>query len=184
MAKKGKHKININLSSKGKQSVEKVVYGWTIDAGRGIIVLIELIALLALGFRFYIDSKIVDLHDEINRQEVILKAKQADEKDFRSIQARLENIKTTTEQTDAKIQLMNQVLDAISGGTLFSTNLSINNNTIIIDGSTFSAQILNNFLETLKGFESVAAISIDEMVLSDSGIRFQAKIDIKDLAKK
>ena len=99
MAKKISSKLNINLSSRGKATVGKVMYGWTIDAGRAIIVGIELIALGALGYRFVIDRQIVGLHDQIKTQEVYVAAQAADEKTYRSIQDRLKNIKTTTQET-------------------------------------------------------------------------------------
>lgn len=180
MAKKNSPKININLSSFGKQTVSKVVYGWTIDAGRIIIVGIELIALIALGYRFVIDRKIVDLHDEIKTQEVFITAQAAEEKTFRNIQDRLKSIKETNEETTAKVQIMNNLLDAISGGTFFSTNLSINAKSILVDGSTFSVLTLTNFLNSLKQYPSVAAISIDEITTTDDGVRFKVRIDIKE----
>lgn len=182
MAKKAAPKININLSSAGKATVGKVVYGWTIDAGRAIIVGIELIALAALGYRFVIDRQIVDLHDQIKTQEVYIAAQASDEKKFRSIQERLKNIKITNEQTAAKVQIMNEILKVISSGTFFATNLSINNNSILVDGSTFSIYTLTDFLNNLKKFPSVSAISIDEINTADEGVRFKTRIDIKDIA--
>jgi len=182
MAKKATPKININLSSAGKATVGKVPYGWTIDAGRAIIVGIELIALAALGYRFVIDRQIVDLHDQIKTQEVYIAAQSSDEKKFRSIQERLKNIKITNESTDAKIKIMNEILKVISSGTFYSTNLSINNNSILVDGSTFSIYTLTDFLNGLKKFPSVAGISIDEINTADDGVRFKTRIDIKDLA--
>jgi len=182
MAKKAAPKININLSSAGKATVGKVVYGWTIDAGRAIIVGIELIALAALGYRFIIDRQIVDLHDQIKTQEVYIAAQSSDEKKFRSIQERLKNIKVINEQTAAKIQLMNEILKVISSGTFFATNLSINNNSILVDGSTFSIYALTDFLNNLKKFPSVSAMSIDEINTADEGVRFKTRIDIKDVA--
>ena len=181
MAKKAAPKININLSSAGKATVGKVVYGWTIDAGRAIIVGIELIALGALGYRFVIDRQIVDLHDQIKTQEVYIAAQFNDEKKFRSIQERLKNIKITNEETSAKVKIMNEILKAISSGTFFSTNLSINNNSINVDGSTFSIFTLTDFLNSLKKFPSVAAISIDEINTADEGVRFKTRIDLKDM---
>lgn len=181
MAKKATPKININLSSAGKATVGKVVYGWTIDAGRAIIVGIELIALAALGYRFVIDRQIVDLHDQIKTQESYIAAQSLDEKKYRSIQARLKNIEITNEETSAKVQIMNEILKAISSGTLFETNLSINGNSILVDGSTFSIFTLTDFLNSLKKFPSVAAISIDEIDTADQGVRFKTRVDIKDI---
>lgn len=182
MAKKNSPKLNINLSSRGKQTLGKVVYGWTIDAGRAIIVLIELIALVALGYRFIIDRKIVDLHDQIKVQEIYIQAQAADEKTYKSIHDRLKNIKNTNEETATKVQIMNEILKAISSGAFFSANLSINKQSIIVEGGTFSLVTLTEFLENLKNFPSVASISIEEVATSDEGVRFKARIDIKDMA--
>lgn len=181
MAKKNYPKLNINLSSRGKQTLGKVVYGWTIDAGRAIIVLIELIALVALGYRFIIDRKIVDLHDQIKIQEIYIQAQAADEKTYKSIHDRLKNIKNTNEETATKVQIMNEILKAISSGAFFSANLSINKQSIIVEGGTFSLVTITEFLENLKNFPSVASISIEEVATSDEGVRFKARIDIKDM---
>lgn len=186
MVKHKSPKININLSSAGKATVGKVVYGWTIDAGRAIIVGIELIALAALGYRFVIDRQIVDLHDQIKVQEAYIAAQADDEKKYRSIQERLKNIKIANEQTQAKIQVMNEILSAIATGTFLNANLSINNQSIAVDGSTFSIYTLTNFLEELKSYPSVIAISLDEINTSNDGIRFKTRIQIKeaDLVEK
>lgn len=184
MAKKISQRTNINLSSRGKATVSKVVYGWTIDAGRAIIVLIELIALVALGYRFIIDRKIVDLHDQIKIQEAYIAAQAEDEKKYRSIHDRLKNIKSTNTETSAKVELMNEILSAINSGSFFSTNLSINERTIIIEGNTFSIYTLTDFLNQIKKYTSVATISIDEVNTADNGIRFKSRIEIKDMASK
>lgn len=184
MAKKTTPRININLGSRNKTTVGKVVYGWTIDAGRAIIVGIELIALAALGYRFVIDRQIVDLHDQIKTQEVYIAAQAADEKTYRSIQNRLKNIKEINDTTSSKVQIMNELLKAISSGALSSTNLSINNNSILVDGSTFSIFTLTDFLNGLKAFPSIAAISLDEVNTSNEGVNFKARIDIKDTSPK
>ena len=183
MAKKSAPKLNINLSSHGKATVGKVVYGWTIDAGRAIIVGIELIALAALGYRFIIDRQIVDLHDQIKVQEAYIAAQAADEKTYRSIQERLKNIKMTNEETSAKVTIMNEILKAIENGTFFSTTLSISGRTIIIDGSTFSIYTLTGFLEGLKQYTSISAITIDEINTADDGVRFKSRIEIKEMAQ-
>lgn len=181
MSKNTTPKLNINLSSKGKATVGKVVYGWTIEAGRAIIVGIELIALLALGYRFIVDRQIVDLHDQIKVQEAYIAAQAEDEKKYKSIHERLENIKLTNDQTQAKVLVMNEILKAISTGTFFSTSLAINDQSILVDGSTFSIYTLTDFMEGLKSFPSVSGISIDEINTADEGVRFKARIQIRDI---
>lgn len=180
MDKKNSSKLNINLSTSGKATVGRVVYGWTIDAGRAIIVLIELVALAALGYRFVIDRQIVDLKDQIEVQEAYIAAQADEEKEFRSIQERLQGIKLVNEETQSKIQVMNEILDAISSGTFFTTSLSINEQSIALNGNTFSLYTLTDFLEGLKSFPSVVAISIDEISTSNDGIKFSTRVQVKD----
>jgi hypothetical protein len=79
---------------------------------------------------------------------------------------------------------MNEILKAISAGTFFSTNLSINDKTISIDGSTFSLFTLTDFLNNIKKFPSVASITIDEINTADEGVHFKSRIDVKALAPK
>lgn len=180
MAKKQSSKLNINLSSSGKATVGKVVYGWTIDAGRALIVIIELIALAALGYRFVIDRQIVDLNDQIEVQEAYIAAQAEDEKRFRGIQERLKNIKIVNEETQAKIVVMDEVLNAIETGTFFNSSLSINDQSLVMSGSTFSIYTLTDFLEGLKNYPSVVGISIDEISTANDGARFKARIQIRE----
>ena len=183
MAKIAKSRININLSSKGQKTVGKVFYKWAIDAGRLIIVIIELIALGALGYRFVIDRKIVDLHDQIKQQEAFVDAQASDEKIYRAVQDRLKNIKLTGEETTTKITIMNEILKAVSIGTFYSTNLTINQKSIQIDGTTFSIFTLTAFVDSLKKFPAVASISIDEISTTDEGVRFRVRIDMSQQTK-
>lgn len=173
-----KPKISINLSSRGKTTVGVVFYRWAVDAGRGIIVGIELIALLALGYRFMVDRKIVDLHDEIAQQEAFIAAQTRDEIKYRGIQDRLKNIKITNENTTAKVRVMNEVLDSISAGTFFNTNLTINQQAIAIEGSTFSIYTLTGFVDSVKKLPQVASISIDEINTTDDGVKFKVRINV------
>lgn len=181
MAKKEKTGaiIKINLSSKGKQTLEKVFYKWAVDAGRLIIIGIELLALGALAYRFYVDKRIVDLHDNIKRQEAYVAAQANEEKVYRSIQDRLKNIKATNDDIAAKITVMNAVLNNISSGILFQTSLSINQTGATIDGTTFSVTTLSNFIENMKSLPMVNSISLDEIDTSSEGVKFKLRIAIK-----
>ena len=91
MANKPSH-ITINLSRKPKDKFETVFYKWAINSGKVIIIITELIALGALLYRFSIDKQIVDLHDEIKREQIFLDNQKSKEKEYRGIQDRLSMI--------------------------------------------------------------------------------------------
>lgn len=179
MPKEESPTININLSSKSKGTVGKVFYSWAVNAGRAIIVLIELIALGALGYRFIIDKQIVDQHDQIKAEESKIIAQAKDEKLYRSIQERLKHITTTQNDTKVKFSVMNQVNETVSQGTLFKTKFTINEKTATIEGSTFSVLTLNNFLESLKNTSAISEISVSEINTTDAGVDFKILLKIE-----
>lgn len=179
-------KITINLSTRGRPKVSDVVYKWMIDVGRGVIVLIELVALGALVYRFIIDRQIVDLKDEIRQQEAFVERQTKDEALYRGIQTRLANIKQTTQDTSSKIAVMKVILGDIKNGTFSSTNLVVGHSSIDLTGNTFSIYTLNDFVETIKSYPDVLSINIDEINTGDQGLKFKLSIRMKEIvvAKK
>lgn len=176
--------VKINLIGKPKGSIAQDFFKWAVNVGRIIIVVTELIALGALAYRFSVDRKVIDLHDQIKKAELFVKSQQAKEADYRSIQTRLENIKQTKDETKIKIDLMNDVLAAISKGSFSSTNLTVNPNTININGIAFSIYPLNSFIEDLKQNPNITSISLDDVSSVSEGIQFKLTIEIKTNAKK
>lgn len=176
-----KSKISIDLSSSKKVSVANAFYKWAFQGGRAFVVLIELVALGALGYRFIVDSQIVDLHDQIEQQAALVQFQSKDELKFRGIQDRLFNIKTINEETSAKIEIMNEVLDAIASGAFTSTNLSVDKNIISFSGDALSVFTVEDFVNKLQEFPQVTSITIDEITTSSTGIKFTLRITLIDL---
>ncbi|HRN96572.1 MAG TPA: hypothetical protein PLD54_03950 [Candidatus Levybacteria bacterium] len=170
----------INLSGKPKESNSTLFYKWTIQIGRIVIVLTELVALSALGYRFIIDRQIADLNDQIDRQILFIQSQEQKEQEFRGLQNKLSIIKTIKKDTDAKINVMNTVLDAANEGIFTTDNIAVNKNIISLSGATSSVFSLNGFIENLKTNEFVKAISIAEITSGDTGILFKLNITLAD----
>ena len=180
MAKAGKSQVNINLGSYGQKTVGVVFYQWAITVGKTIIVLVELTALAALGYRFVIDRQIVDQNDEIAKQETLIEAQSDRENAYRATQVRLTHVKATQDNTTRKFVVMNEVLKAVRAGTFFSTNLSISEKSAAFNGTTFSIQTLANFIESLKQLPVVSGISVNEVSTSSEGVQFEILIDMSE----
>lgn len=176
--------VEINLIGKSRESFSRNFLKWSVSVGRIIIVATELIALGALLYRFTIDRKIIDLHDQIKKAELFVKSQSAKETDYRSIQNRLDNIKLTEEATNAKITIMNDILKSISQGDFSSTNLTVSQSRIGINGIAFSIFPINNFIENLKQNPNVTSISLDEVSSVSEGIRFKLNIELKQPGNK
>ena len=176
--------IRINLSSKQEQSITGTLLSWAVNVGRIIIVGTELIALGALLYRFTIDRKIIDLHDRIRIEERFVKSQSKKEEQYRSLHARLENIKKTESETQSKITIMNSILKAVANGSFSTTNFVINQSTIALSGRAFSVFPVNSLIDIIKQNPNVSSISLDELTSSDNGVQFKLNIELKQLAKK
>jgi Tfp pilus assembly protein PilN len=173
--------VKINLVGKNKVSFTNDFLKWATNAGRIIIVITELVVLGALAYRFTLDAKIIDLHDKIKKSELFVQAQSAKEQEYRSIQTRLQNIKTVDNETNNKISIMNQILTSISKGDFASTNLTISGSTISINGVAFSIYPLNDFINGLKKDPNITSISLDDISSTAQGIQFKMTIELKNV---
>ena len=176
----GASRIQINLSSKPKETRSSLFLKWAVTSGKIVIVITELMALAALGYRFTIDSKIVDLHDQIKRERVFVDLQKQKEEEYRSLQTRIASIKKIDSETKEKVSIMNTVLTTIADGRFTSTNLAVNQNSITLSGTSLSIFSIDNFVEEMKKNSSIISISIDELSSVDDGIRFKINIETKE----
>ena len=174
-------RVNINLVGKGKASFSEDFLRWTFNIGKIIIATTELVALLALGYRFYIDRQIIDLHDQIKREQLFVESQKIKEENYRSIQTRLANVKQTDEATNVKIGIMNNILESVSTGNFTSTNLTIDSTNIKLDGIAFSIFPINSFIDQLKKNPAVTSISLDDIASTTRGIQFKISIELKEI---
>lgn len=174
------HKITINLAKTRPQNLDNVLMKWVVNVGRMVILITELIALGALFYRFLIDRQIIDLHDLIKKEQLFVSAQQNQEKEYRSIQNRLSVINEAKKETDLKLKIMNDILQASEDGVFSASNLSINQNIITVDGNTASVFTINNFIEVLKKYPEVNTIGIGEINSTDKGILFKLIIELKE----
>ncbi|HVT01455.1 MAG TPA: PilN domain-containing protein [Patescibacteria group bacterium] len=175
--------IKINLLGKSEVSFRDDILKWGINIGRIIIVVTELVAVGALAYRFTLDRKIVDLHDQIKKADLFVEAQGAKEADYRSIQTRLANIKTINDDAENKVSIMKQILNSMSTGDFSSTNLTVNQTSISINGVAFSIFPINNFIDELKQNPNVTSISLDDISSTDEGVKFKMTIELKQTTK-
>lgn len=172
------YRLNINLGKKKEANTGNIFIKWAISRGRVIVIVIELLALGALGYRFFIDQKIVDLNDEIKNQQIFIQAQAQQEKQFRNLQSRIDTIQAITSDTQTKVQFLGDILSLASQSALLSSSLSLTDNTVSIDGQASSVFSLNSFVEALKKNPNVETISMDELSTLDQGVRFRITVQL------
>lgn len=178
MAKQDTSGIKINLSIR-RESFAKVFLKWSVQTGRVIIILTELIAVSALFYRFIIDRQIIDLHDQIRNELIIVRAQEQKELEYRKIQKKLASVKSITEDTKAKIQTQNSIAPEISKEGISVNQFNLVNNEITLDGRSSSIYNFNEFITNLKKTDYISSIFIRHISGSKQGIDFNITITLK-----
>src|SRR3712207_733471 len=89
----------INLLPTKGESLLTQFLNWSLTIGRLLIILTEMVALGTFIYRFSLDMKIIDLHDEIKNRSFIVKNFQNSETNFRNMQQRLALAKKYDEES-------------------------------------------------------------------------------------
>lgn len=172
-------RLSIDLGKKSNENASSVILKWTINSGKIIIVLIELLTLSALGFRFYIDRQITDIHEQIGKEQKFVSLQAKKETLFRNLQDRLTAIQTISMATEKQVAFVNKLTKIMNTDSFISSNVTTTPNGISIDGQVYSIFTLNEILEVIKANPDVASLSLDELVSQDQGIKFRLSTQFK-----
>lgn len=71
---------------------------WALSWGKKIIIITELVVISAFLSRFYFDTQVANLADQISRDKAIVLASAGFEKQFRSVATRIDEAKTIEQQ--------------------------------------------------------------------------------------
>lgn len=134
---------------------------WALTIGRLLIILVETLALGTFLYRFNLDMKIIDLHDQIKQQSFIVGSFERQEEEFRNLQTRLAMAKTYGENNPTTT--MFQDIVAMGRGKVTFRNLLVTLDTARIEAEGPSANALSTFTDTLRNHPSVQEVSVDRV---------------------
>lgn len=158
---------SINLLPQKGESFVTQFLNWTLTIGRLLIIIVEMLALGTFLYRFDLDMKIVDLHDQIEAQSFIVANFEKSEENFRDIQDRLalieryDTIGSTTTSIFSDITKLGQ-------GKITFRNLTVETETAKIEAQAVSTAILSQFVNDLKKHPSITGVSVDKVENSAS----------------
>lgn len=170
--------VTIDLSGRRRETFESVFFRWAINVGKTIIVVVELVALGALFYRFVIDRQLVDQRDAIEQQAFLVQAQQDKEREFLSIIERTEAVAGSQASTESVFEVVTRIRESIDTGYFESGEIVVNQDTILFQGRAFAIFDVQNFVNELSENPRVSSISIDEINSTTSGIRFSLTIKL------
>ena len=151
------HSINL-LPNKGGSLMDQFL-SWALTIGRLLIILTETLALGTFLYRFSIDMRIIDLHDVIKNESIIVSQFKNTEETARNLQARLAFAKEQDSTTDAAPNILSDIIEMGRGKVTFR-NLSIVKGSVKIAVQAPSAGILNSFVNQLKTHSAIMSVNI------------------------
>lgn len=156
----GKDKNTINLLPNKDEGLLTQFLAWSLTVGRLLIILTETIALGTFLYRFGLDMKIVDLHDQIKSNSFIVKSFQPAETTYRSVQSRLAAAKKIDKLSTETPAIFQTIINMARGKITFQ-NLLVSSDLLRIQVQASSVNDLAFFVESLKAYPAIQSMSID-----------------------
>lgn len=154
----------INLLPKDKfaeSSLGKLVK-WAVSVGRWIVVFTEFIVICAFLSRFYFDTQLANLFDELKQKQAMVDSAYSFEENFRQVQKKTQLVKSLLIGQDNPSLLISDV------GSILPLNVSLkgvslDEKTILISGSALSEKGLSTFLKALGTLPKISQVSLSNV---------------------
>lgn len=160
MCMKNVPSINL-LKKQEKRFIDKFIR-WALTVGRLLVIVTETVALSAFLYRFSLDRQLVDLHDEIEQKQAIVKLLKKNEDKYRNFQERLATIAQVTSKTEQIINYYTQLLSFIPQDLILH-NVTVSHGSLKIDATALSVEGLRSFIKSLRDHPSTASVSLDKI---------------------
>lgn len=166
----------INLLPHQEPPLLEKLFSWILTFGRFIIIGVELVVLLAFLSRFKLDRDLVDLHDKIKGEELIVKSLSNIEKKSINFQKRLAEISSLNKDSQNTISVLLEIPGLIPSN-VFLDNLTLQGKRLKIEARTPSGVGTSALLQRLNKSSYLKNLSLDK-ISRDESLAGQIKFTI------
>ncbi len=165
-------KYNINLlKEEKKQTLIDRVFYFVLNYLRYIIVVTQLVVICTFFAKFALDQQIVDLQEEIDQKQEIVKMFQPLIKDSRTVSVRLKEIENIANQQPLQEEMVRYVLQRFPKDFTLK-EMTINKNGITLIGNTVNAATLESFNARLRSEKKFKMINLKSIRRSVGSLEF------------
>ena len=164
MAEK-KHKYKkriINLLPNRDDTLLNQFLSWSLSIGRLLVIITETLALSVFLFRFSLDMQIVDLHDKIKTESIIVNNFKDGELIYRNLQSTLALANQYDQSDDHTVTILKDIIELGRNKITFNT-IKVTNDEITIEAQAQSAGLFSVFTQAVKNYPDVIGISINRV---------------------
>jgi len=160
MAEIKTRKINL-VQTKGEGLLSQFL-SWSLTVGRLLVIITETLALSVFLYRFSLDMRIVDIHDKIKTQSLIVANFKTGEETFRNLQAKLALAKDYDRTGGKNLTILKDIIEMGRNKITF-TSIIVKADTVAITVQGTSAGLLYGFTQELKNYPEIDSVNIDRV---------------------
>ncbi|MGB9637644.1 MAG: PilN domain-containing protein [Microgenomates group bacterium] len=157
-----KDKINLLPKDSFENSDLGKLLSWATNVGRWIVVLTEFVVVCAFLSRFYFDTKLANLFDEVKQKQAIVDSAIPFEEKFLLTQEKIKMVKSLLAQEKKPSTFFTNISGFIPFN-IFLTSLGLSENKLILDGYSLSDWEINLFVRELATEPHLSEISLDKI---------------------
>ena len=155
-----KKSSSINLVKKDNNQLANQVINWALTVGRLMVIIVEIIALSAFIYRFYLDNQLRDINAKIQQDQAVLSSQKQKEEEYRNLQDRLNLESLIINQGKQQLNTFKEIISLTPQGITYS-NFSLIGNQLNIQLDTSSVFPLSALVDQLRKYPQTDFISIN-----------------------
>lgn len=159
---------SINLIKNKQIPLFDKFMNWALTVGRLIVILTEIVAISAFIYRFSLDERLIDLHSAIKQKQNLISLLRRDEDKYRNLQDRIALASDLMEKNAKTNKVIFDIVGLVPQGATIES-LTFNKNKLILSADVNSVLSLTNFINVLKDYPDIKAVSIDNIENKQTG---------------
>lgn len=170
-------KYKINLLAKKKPKFTKTFIYFVLHYLRYIVIITQIVVIAVFFYRFKIDQQIVDLRENVNQKQEIIRATLPIVAEAKEVETRADEIKKILNQGDKFGANLNYVFSVIPVGVTIDI-YNINEKTISFSGESVDIRTIQLFDSKLKSDNRFKSILISFVSKTITGYEFAMQLSI------
>lgn len=144
-----RNKINLLPKDNFEDSVWGKLINWAVNVGRWIVVLTEFVVICAFLSRFYFDTELANLFDNVKQNKTIVDSASEFEDTFLQTQKKIKLVKSLLSEIDKPSSIFTEINQSLPLDMTI-TSANFNDKKIELSGYCLSLESLNFFLRELN----------------------------------
>jgi Tfp pilus assembly protein PilN len=164
-----KGKVNLLPKDKFESSAIGKFLKWATSAGRAIVVLSEFVVICAFLSRFYFDTQLANLFDDIKQKKAIVAAAASFEEQFRQIQEKTQIVKALLAQESRPSVLISEISQLLPADVSL-TGINLEGKMITLNGYCLTTNGLRLFWNGLNQHPQLGQVTLSNLSSRKEGL--------------